>query len=277
MMAYAGSMSSEGLKMLAGLGAGDKLAALKKINLAIAVSKMGQVTLEPLAVAMVTSNDAPVRYFGWEAYSSMRTIAIVTGGKPAETMRATLAAQFAKETDPAVIGQMMRMFIFRGTDEIPQPALTDFFKILDAGWVGLCRKVMVANAQTAEAGATAVEAVMSIKRQLGDKMADKAAAQMLVNMAWAAGKAFDQAQAILQTAAKDSDIEFTFSTISKLLVDCENGLNGISQAGNGRINKALTASGDKAANVRLAILDWVADMVKKYEIQQPQDMVQPSK
>ena len=208
MMAFAASLAKHGDAMLKGVSADDRLASLKKVNLALAASQMGQVSLDQLAVQMVSHPDAAVRFFGWEAYASMRPAALATGGKPVETMFATLSDRLAKETDPHVLGQMMRMFVFRGAGEFGglvsqeayDAAMEQFFKVLQANWTTLCRRVLDADGQVAEAASLGVETANRLRGELKGKIADKDLAQMLANMSWSAGKAFDKSLAI-QTAA----------------------------------------------------------------------------
>jgi len=207
-MAFAASLAKHGEVMLKVVASDDRLASLKKVNLALAASQMGQVSLSPLAVQMVSHSDASVRFFGWEAYASMRPAVLATGGKPTETMFAALSDRLAKETDPHVLGQMMRMFVFRGIDQfgglVSQEAydagVAQFFKVLQANWTNLCRRVLDADGQTAEAASIAVETPNRFRAEIKGKVADKDVAQMLANMAWSAGKAFDQSLAI-QAAA----------------------------------------------------------------------------
>ena len=204
MSAFGASMAKHGTAMLAGLAADDPLRALKEVNLSLTVSRMGQVTLGPLADAMVSHESPAIRYFGWTAYAAMRGPVLAAGGKATQAMCAVLSARLQKETDPQVLAEMLRMFTFRGIAEAGADinpvtyadGLAKLFKILEANWVGLCRRVMLADGNVAEAASTAVEAVVKIKGELKDKVTDQAVIQLVVNMTWSAGKAFDLALGI---------------------------------------------------------------------------------
>ena len=208
MLAFADSMAGHGKAMLAGLAADDPLRGLKEVNLSLTASRMGQVTLGPLADVMVSHADPAVRYFGWIAYAAMRGPVMAAGGKAAQSMYAVLSARLQKETDPHVLAEMLRMFTFRDISEagggITPAAYADglarLLKILEANWLGLCRKVMLADGNVAEAASTAVEAAVRIKGELKEAITDQAVIQLVANMTWSAGKAFDLALGIQDAA-----------------------------------------------------------------------------
>ena len=329
MSAFADSMAGHGKAMLAGLAADDPLRGLKEVNLSLTASRMGHVTLGPLADVMVSHADPAVRYFGWIAYAAMRGPVIAAGGKAAQSMYAVLSARLQKETDPHVLAEMLRMFTFRDISEaggdITPAAYADglarLFKILEANWLGLCRKVMLADGNVAEAASTVVEAAVRIKGELKAAITDQAVIQLVANMTWSAGKTFDLALGIQDaaeaarladraaakaadnpsddnvTAANDAaekapqlaqkigkdaktlgsqapQSEYAVSSITKLLLDCEIALNSLTQRNETYISKALGATGgDRAAGVRLAVLKWIDELVAKYNIKRPEDVV----
>jgi hypothetical protein len=343
MLAFADSLAGHGKAMLAGLAADDPLRGLKEVNLSLTASRMGQVTLGPLTDVMVSHADPAVRYFGWIAYAAMRGPVVATGGKAAQSMYAVLSARLQKETDPHVLAEMLKMFTFHDIGEagggITPAAYADglarLFKILDANWLGLCRRVMPADGNVAEAASTAVEAVSRIKDELKEKIADPVAIQLVANMTWSAGKAFDlalgiqeaaeaarladkaakegvepprpadkagkkaaespiednvtaakdladKAQQLAQKIGKDANTlgsqapqsEYAVSAVTKLLLDCEASLNAQTQRNETYISKALGATGsDRAAGVRLGVLKWIDDLVAKYNIKRPEDVV----
>lgn len=214
MLAYAGSTARHGQAMLASLPAEDRMGLLKKVNLAYAASRMGQVSLDPLTVTMVAHPEPALRFLGWEAYVSMRPSVLAVQGKPAEVMFATLSERFQKETDPHVLAQMMKMFAFRGagdfggavSEDAAQDGLGKLFAVLEANWVGLCRKTLEADGTVAEASSVAIDAAGKIKGVLKEKVEDKVLAQMLANMVWSLGKAYDSALAIQQASQASADI-----------------------------------------------------------------------
>ncbi len=208
MTAFGASMAKHGTPMLAGLAADDPLRTLKEVNLSLTISRMGQVTLGPLADAMVSHADPAVRYFGWLAYAAMRGPVMAAGDKAAQAMYAVLSVRLQKETDPQVLAEMLRMFTFRDISEagggITQEAYADglasLFKILQANWMNLCRRVMLADGSVAEAASTAVDAIGRLKGELKGTVSDQVAIQLVANMTWSAGKAFDLALGIQDAA-----------------------------------------------------------------------------
>jgi NADH dehydrogenase/NADH:ubiquinone oxidoreductase subunit G len=201
MSAFGASMAKHGKAMLAGLAADDPLRILKEVNLSLTVSRMGQVTLGPLADVMVSHADPAVRHFGWTAYAAMRGPVMAAGGKAAQAMYDVLSNRLQKETNPQVLAEMVKMFTFRDiaeaggaiTPEAYSEGLSKLFKILEANWVSLCRRVMLADGSVAEAASTAVDAAVRLKNELKGKVADQVAIQLVANMTWSAGKAFDLA------------------------------------------------------------------------------------
>lgn len=287
MSAFAASMAKHGKAMLARLAADDPLRTLKEVNLSITVLRMGQVTLGPLADVMVSHADPAVRYYGWIAYAAMRVPVMAAGGKAAQAMYTVLAARMQKEDDPQVLAEMVRIFTFRDMTDvgsaISPEAYTDglarLFKILDANWVGLCRKVMQADGNVAEAASTALSAVVWLKSQLKDKVSDQATIQLVADVTWSAGKAFDLSLASLDAkplGSRAAQIEYAVSTITEMLKSCESSLNLLSGRTESFINTALVATSvDRAAGVRLAVLRWVDLLVKEYKIKRPEDVVPP--
>jgi ABC-type dipeptide/oligopeptide/nickel transport system ATPase component len=70
--------------------------------------------------------------------------------------------------------------------------------------------------------------------------------------------------------------EYTVSTITKLLQDCESSLNTLTQLNESYISKALVATGsDRAADVRIAVNKWIDELVKAVNIKRPEDVVPP--
>jgi len=320
MAAFASSMAKHGKDGLAAATGAGRLDALKKINLAIAASRMGQVSLGPLAEAMVSHNDPAVRFFGWDAYVSMRASVLAAGGPPADAMFAGLSDRLEKETDPHVLSQMMRMFTFRGVEEFGgavsesayEAGLARFFKALQGNWVGLCQRMLRADGVVAEAISIATDAASKIKGELKEKVDDKALAQMLANMAWSGGKAYDLALTVYEAAKAKADAaklesgeavesttdpaqkarelakkagmaledlpsvtesEHAVSAIAKALRDCEAALNALTGAGKNLIEKELKNGG---AAVRIGTLEWIDDvLVKKYGIKKPEEIISP--
>jgi len=70
--------------------------------------------------------------------------------------------------------------------------------------------------------------------------------------------------------------EYAVGTITKLLLDCESSLNTLTQRNESYIAKALVATGrDRAADVRIAVNKWIDELVSKFNIKRPEDVVPP--
>ena len=208
MSAYAASVATHGKDMLAKLASDDPLKALKEVNLSIAAARMSQVSLQPLVAEMVLHENPAVRFFGWHAYALMRTAVLAAGNKVAQPMYNALANAMAKEQDPHVLAEMLKMFrLAREPDAgtaITLGAYRDgqskLFNVLKDNWVGLCRRVLTADGTVVEGASTVVAAVVHLKSALGEEVTDKVAIQLVANMTWSAGKAYDLALRVQEAA-----------------------------------------------------------------------------
>ena len=320
--AYAASAAKNGATLLGGKPApGDPLTALKEINFSISVLRMTQTSLQPLAEAMVTHRNAAVRYFGWQVYSSLRNPILAVGGKPADAFFTALTEAPGKETDPYVLSQMMAVFRMP-----PQPdptsginavaysqAQSKSLAILGRNWTGLCLKVMSVDASASEAATMGLGALRLLQAGLGQEADSKRVLQLVANLTYAAGKAFDRAlqmqeaaavaQAALagtevdadpakaealakkfgmtveKLAAAKGDAELAVSSNSSLLTECEAVLNQLTekgQPGERRIRRPLGGRGaaaDTGAAVMLGVLEWVTELRKSPGIQHPNELL----
>jgi len=208
MSAYAASVATHGKDMLAKLAPDDSLKALKEVNLSIRASRMPQVSLQGLVVEMVGHENPAVRFFGWQTYALMQTAVMAAGNQVAQPMYAALANAMEKETDPHVLAEMLKMFrLSRGSDddtaispEAHRQGRLKLFNILKAHWVGLCRRVLQADGIVVEGASTGIVAVVKFKSALDKEVTDKVAIQLVANMTWSAGKAYDLALRVREAA-----------------------------------------------------------------------------
>ena len=214
--AYADSMAVHGQALLSGqLGPDDALTSLKEINLAISVGRMAQLSLRPLVRAMVVHKNPAVRYFGWNVYALLRAPVLAEGGDAPEAMYATITKAASQESDPLVLAELMRTLHLppnpgpgQGvTREAHQDAQRKFFGILQGDWMRLCRRVLAVDGGMSEAAAGGVNTARALATGLGDAAVGKAAMQMVLNMAWSAGKAYDESLQMMRAAQAASDAQ----------------------------------------------------------------------
>ena len=213
-VAYVDAVATHGKTLLAGQIPDDDLKALKEINFAIAVQRMGKAELRPLADAMIGHGNPAVRHFGWGAYVMLRPLLLTEGGKPQEAMYAAIAGAGAKEADPLVLSELMTVLRLPpeadpslGIDDDGWRAVQGkFFQALQGNWTLLCKRVKDVDGLMSEAAGSGVAALALYTRNLGDQLDRKAALQMAINMTWCAGKAYDLAwrSALAAQAARDA-------------------------------------------------------------------------
>jgi len=333
MSAYAASIATHGKDMLAKLASDDPLKALKEVNLSIVAARAHQVSLQPLVAEMVLHENPAMRFFGWKTYSLMRTPVLAAGKDVSKPMYDALANAMAKEQDPHVLAEMLKMFrMAREPDpgtgisiEAYRDGQSKSFNILKDNWMGLCRRALNADGVVLEGASTGIVAVVRLKSALEKEVADKVAIQLVANMTWSAGKAYDLALRV-QEAAKAAELaekeseraannpsddnlaaaklanqnarqlaakigkdvkdlasrtpqsNYAVSTSRLLLTECEKALNKLTGRNESYIAKPLrksSSSSDPAAGVRLGVIHWVDDLVGKYGIKRPEEVVPP--
>lgn len=203
MSAFGTSVATHGTDMLTKLASDDPLSDLKEVNLAIIASRVQQVSLQPLVAAMVVHGNPAVRFFGWQTYALIRMQVLTVGGKVAQAMYSSLANAMAKEQDPHVLAEMLKMFrLPRETDADAayREGQSKLFNILKENWIGLCQRVLKADGTVMEGADTGVAATVRLKGVLGKEVDEKLVIQMVANMTWSAGKAYDLALQIQEAA-----------------------------------------------------------------------------
>jgi len=203
MSAYGASVATHGKDMLTKLASDDPLSDLKEVNLAIIASRVQQVSLQPLVAAMVLHGNPAVRFFGWQTYALIRTQVLTVGGKVSQAMYTSLANAMVKEQDPHVLAEMLKMFrLPRETDgdDAYREGQSKLFNVLKENWISLCRRVLKADGTVIEGANTGVVAAVRLKGALGKELGDKEVIQMVANMTWSAGKAYDLALQVQEAA-----------------------------------------------------------------------------
>jgi len=142
MSAFGTSVATHGTDMLTKLASDDPLGDLKEVNLSIIASRVQQVSLQPLVAVMVLHENPAVRFFGWQTYALIRTQVLTVGSKVAQAMYSSLANAMAKEQDPHVLAEMLKMFrLPRETDADAayRACAEGFSRLTGSSWKGRTR------------------------------------------------------------------------------------------------------------------------------------------
>ena len=161
---------------------------------------MSQVSIQPLLRAMVVHKSPAVRFFGWTAYTQLRTNALAHGAMASKPMFEALKTSAARETDLYVLAELIRVLRLplRGeaviTPEAYNAAQDRSYQILRSIWPALCRAMLTGRAAAADAATMGLETAKVLHDGLGDGADKKVALQLAADVAWHAGAAFDLAQ-----------------------------------------------------------------------------------
>lgn len=265
------SKSVEGI-FKTGLKANDPFKNLKEVNLGIIVSRMPQVTIQPALEVMVRQPNPAVRYVGWQGYRAARSLLLAQGGQHGRTMFETSGAMAAQEASPCVIGGIMQLLnIPAGAvgvrpDDLARAHETSF-GILKKHWDRWCRRVLRGNAEMPEAVNRGINALRNYADIFaGNESRRKDILQMLADMMWCSGKAYDRAGG----KGPHADLNVL------LLLNCERSVNAVTRVRSKWIRSALTnpETPDRGAAVRMAVLKWTAELAK-YGVKKP-DFKAPS-
>lgn len=233
----AGSAGSDALSK--GFGA-DALAKVKEINLAMALSQMPKVSIQPALEILVASKDPAVRLFGWRGYRAAREKLLLQGPQPWTRMAMTSVGKAAQmETSAPVLDQVFTMLEMTGalpndatqnTKDAWNLAQSESLAALTKNWRRWCQQVLAGDEELAGVCASAARAVASHADWIGPDKAQRAKMlQMIVDMAYCAATGFIQAK----TAGQSGD------TFGNLMRECENVLNATAKTAKDFIKKPL--------------------------------------
>ena len=179
----------------------DRLMRVKEVNLAMAMSQIPQVPMQKALDTMVSyhRNEA-VRYYGWKGYVAARARIFMQGPDNMNQAMRAIQTCAKSETSVPVIGMILNMLDLNNTpnEAWGATAQSKSFEILQSNWSNWCVRVRMIDPDMATACRKGVRAVMAIVTRTEDKKQRQAALQMVVNMAWCAAKAYEEA-AINQT------------------------------------------------------------------------------
>jgi hypothetical protein len=244
--AYAAELAKLSVPVIA------KLDETRAVGLAMSLSMVPELPMQPCFEAMAVHPLAAVRYFGWKGYLPIRAKVIAAGKGPTSKMIDLLDKQFKAETSPVVIGAMLEM------PNWPAPADQQIqkrsFDMLQQAWPSLGAHVVDRDPEMSRACRTAVTTLEALWPALASKDQTKAL-QMLVDMMYYAAKAYGASGAEGLVA----DIN------AQLARDCEGLLAKLSGVQKKYVADALSKDvKERGTAVPLAILEgWMSDLKAK--------------
>ena len=220
----------------------DADSELKRVNAALALSAMPQVTIQPALEKMIVHPSPSVRYLGWEGYRSAWVRVVGQGPLPTKTMFASLAKRAEGEDSAHVMGAIWQMLQLRA--DVPpdpprgmRPPKQLAFDILRKTWRKRCRQIHDGSLPMAKVARKAIAAVIDHATAPGGGK-DKTAAicQMLCDMMYASAKAYEADSIAVgdldnagdeATAKRKKPLGAVGRANATLLLRCEMALNGL--------------------------------------------------
>jgi len=276
-LGYAGEAGKQVVRLLKKAAADDALRQVRLVNAAKALADFKQISIQPALEELIVFRNERVRYLGWKAYRTIRSLCMKQGLDAAETMYASLEARAAKEDSGVVFGAIFKMMTLPGERplEINAEAWANgqkqILETLKARWPRCCQQVLADQAEWMSSAPKGAEAVFRLAKAQGtDKKALAGPLQMLMDMTWSAGKAYDQ-------AAEGSREE---SSLVTLLLVCERQMVLLVRPGQTPIEDALRAARRKPkehrdTQVRLAVIKWYDELLVEHGVVKP-DIPKPS-
>ena len=244
--AYASELAKLSVPVMA------KLDEAHVVGLAMSLSMVPEVPMQPCFAAMVVHPSAAVRYFGWKGLLAIRAKVIAAGKGPTGKMTDLLDKQFKTETSPVVLGVMLDMLNW------PAPADPAMQKkswdTLQQVWLSLGARVVERDPEMSRACRMAVTTLEALWPSLAGKDQTKAL-QMAVDMMYYAAKAYGAAGAEGLVAEINA----------QLARDCEGLVVKFSGIQKKYVADALTKDiKERGTGVPLAVLEgWMTDLKAK--------------
>ncbi len=190
----------------------DPLKRLKEINTALAISQMSQKAMQPVLEVMVKHSNPAVRYSGWRSYYKIRNL-VLKDPDGTKVMFKSLAAA-GDETSLAVLALMQRMLSFPPvrplsvSPEAWKQAHKAAYAVVDpVAWrTRRCKRVLDGDTEMAHVFSNALWGLVRLDAALGkdDKKKRQRLRQMIADLTWCAGRAYDKA---LEDAAEADEDE----------------------------------------------------------------------
>jgi hypothetical protein len=233
----------------------DRLKAQKEVNYALAISNMPELTSIGALDAMVKHTNPAVRFLAWKGFGKVRNSVIRTGGAGVDTLFAALARHAGAEPSPlvaTVIVEVLHIKKAELTTNSFKKAFDRNFKLLTA-----MQKISTARLAAGDASwARPCIAAIGILKDAAefykpDSKMTTSILQQLVDMAYAAAKAYKAAEGVGTGA---------FQCIP-LLLQVEPVLGSMSSSKDTDIKAPLLdkkkSPAEKTSGVLRGVLEWV--------------------
>ena len=270
---YAQKMAALSIRSLAALGKSeDPLTSAREIQLAIALTQMPKVTIQPAVTVLVTHSNPGVRYIGWNAYRNAALVGLILaqGADYTKPMYDSIERAAAAETDGNVLGQVFGALILPSAAELEVSAsqLAEGQRraaaILRKVWPARCLQVRLGSAPVAHAFRHAVDALAAAAAEETDKAKLTAWLQMAVDVSYCSALAYSQA---IEGGQRDVELANML-----LLRRCEALLKALTRVADSSISKALSDRnrGLRGSGTRYAVQ-------KRIDLLKPRGIVSPKK
>jgi len=272
----------------------DPLRTVKRINTAIAFSKMPVPASLPALDYMISCHNQAMRYLGWKGYMSMRKSLLRDQGRQ-EKFIAIVKKGLETETSPLILEEIFSIMDLADSEDLSsslrQAVQKTFLQVLLTSWDSRRRQVLAAdNADMISALRTGITALTGMGKGL---KADAVVLQLILNMADSAASAFGETIAreakiaeqiknetdedkLKELRSTQSQVQAVKTSCQALLTECEDALNELTGGKATHLKNALTDPdekvGDRAAAVKTAVLSWADSMVKS-GVKEPQPPV----
>lgn len=189
------------IKLLTGkLAEKDPLKQLKQVNVAIVISRMPQKkVIQPTLETMVKHPNPAVRYYGWRGYRAIRKLVLE---EPARTKTMLKSLDKATgETSLPVLALVLKVLHFPQGRPATVPDKTweqtqgAAYAIFDRIWPKLCGQVLDGDTEMANVCGKSLPALVRLDAAIGknDKKRRQRLRQMIADVTWCTGRAFDRA------------------------------------------------------------------------------------
>jgi hypothetical protein len=228
----------------------------KKINAALAISQMRQVTVQPALEVLVNNPNPAMRLYGWMGYRGIRMLVLGQGKEAVDVMLKSLSKSSMTEDSGPVMGAILgMMYLDPDRPSMVTPVMFEdtrvkLFETFRQAWSRVCAKVLEGDEGITRAAGDGLGALRKMSAGVAAKgEISQGAVQMIVDLAWCAAKAY----------AKAVENGLPSVGAEALLRDSEDALNAITELRRAPISEALAAKNEaeRAATVGDAIDKWI--------------------
>jgi hypothetical protein len=230
----------------------DPLAMVKRINVAMAAARMDSSSTAPLLQNMVASDNAAIRFFGWNGYRNIRLPLLA--GQVNRDLLAAVKSALAEEPSTVVLAEVFRVLDLKpaglvGFDADARKRIAEtLVPAVKPAWAVRLKQLKESD------GTDMLRAMDTAVQTLGTYPSGDftpAIRKMVLDVALAAGEIYSNAL----EAGNDSRAD----AAETLLLTAEKALLEQTPMTNQRIVKAMQQDAPGAA-VQLALLDWQTEL-----------------